>query len=654
MADSPILAIPISVDDSPLDALLEKLAQARESLKDIPMAWGGTGTPDQHPNFVGPPRPSRDTGSAGRVPNPDKGAQSAPKSEFDKFSKASTSSKLSGSSSFIERFRKSSFESEKSWKAINRELEKSFKSMAGLARMSVGLNPLGILGMLGAAGSVAGAAGGAAVAAANNLAGQNLTQRQLNLRPGEEQSFDFNYAKVGGDSGTLRAANTAKLDPQEAQKLQALGIGMDQVQNLGTADLAALMLEKGGQKSNEMGNQAGMYWKQFGLDQLVPMDSAQAAGSYLKQDPDAFTKFHNQEQADIPKFAQQQADQDRATEAKRQLDEALAEASAALDRAFIKLTPEVVLLADKSAAWLDTFSKSGELDKDITLMEDAFKGVAGVFEAAKAELNKLFGLDDKPKPGETHPFELYSTPAGSFMANLIQGAKNIYGAATGAPMSAWETGPGKAIDWGYGGNGGSGGSSGTSDGSPFSKLMDAIKMNESSGINGQTNKQSGAAGLYGISIDNARAMGIDPMDPVASRKAAEQIFGEKYAHFHDFAKAAAAYDGDTHIDADSKKYDGDWLKGAKQETIDYLKKLENQGQGLDLTPAQQAEIDRLTTVKKEIDSPNTAPNAEGNGAGYDFSMPKPVNSQQAPIAIGVNVSAPAGSNTNVSIAGISQ
>lgn len=653
MADSPILAIPISVDDSPLDALLEKLAQARESLKDIPMAWGGTGTPDQHPNFVGPPRPSRDTGSAGKVPNPGKGAQALPKSSFDEAAKASTNPKLSGNSSFIERFRKSSFESEKSWKSINRELEKSFKNMAGLARMSVGLNPLGMLGMLGAAGSVAGAAGGAAVAAANNLAGQNLNQRKLNLKPGEEQSFDANYAKVGGDSSTLRAANTAKLNPQEAIKLQAMGISMDQVHNLDTADLAALMLQKGGETSNRMGDQAGMYWQKFGLDQFVPLENAQASGSYLKQDPDAFTKFHNQEQADIPKFAQQQADQDRATEAKRQLDEALAEASAALDRAFIKLTPEVVLLADKSAAWLDTFSKSGELDKDITLMEDAFKGVAGVFEAAKEELNKLFGLDDKPKPGETHPFELYSTPAGSFMANLIQGAKNIYGAATGT--SQWDAGPGKAIDWGYGGNGGSGGSSGTSDGSPFSKLMDAIKMNESSGVNGQVNKQSGAAGLYGISVDNARAMGIDPMDPVASRKAAEQIFGEKYAHFHDFAKAAAAYDGDTHIDADSKKYNGDWLKGAKQETIDYLKKLENQGQGLDLTPAQQAEIDRLTTVKKEINNPGTAPNGGGNGAGYDFSMPKsPVNSQQAPVQLQVNVSQAPGSNTNVSVSGISQ
>ena len=273
--------------------------------------------------------------------------------------------------------------------------------------------------------------------------------------------------------------------------------------------------------------------------------------------------------------------------------------------------------------------------------------------AGKDELNKLFHLSDKPNPGETHDVELYSAPAGSWQANFAQFGQNAWEhLVNGKPLSEWDYSPSKAIDWGLGGGSGGGGSSTTPQWSPqFNSLLDSIKQNESSGVNGQVNSKVGAAGLYGITPENARAYGIDPMDPVGSRYAAGQIYGKFYSHFHDFAKAAAAYDGDTHIDADSKKYDGDWLRGAKQETINYLKKLEMQGQGLDLTPAQQAEIDRMQTVKKEIDNPGTAPNAGGNG--YNFSLPKaPMNPQMAPIQIGVNVSAPAGSNTSVSIGGL--
>jgi hypothetical protein len=138
------------------------------------------------------------------------------------------------------------------------------------------------------------------------------------------------------------------------------------------------------------------------------------------------------------------------------------------------------------------------------------------------------------------------------------------------------------------------------------RLLDAIADIESGGNPNAVNKKTGAAGMYGIMPANAKTFGIDPTDPVASRAVAQRIYEQFYGKYHDTSKALAAYNGDTHIDADSKKYDGDWLKGAKQETIDYLKKMELRGMDVGLTPSQQAFVDAHTSVK-----------GSGKGGGLD-------------------------------------
>jgi hypothetical protein len=236
------------------------------------------------------------------------------------------------------------------------------------------------------------------------------------------------------------------------------------------------------------------------------------------------------------------------------------------------------------------------------------------------------------------------------------------------------------------------------------KLLNALEQNESSGVNGQTNAKTGAAGLFGITPGNYKAAGVDPMDPVASRALAKKILDGFVSQFDgDIAKAVAAYDGDTHVAADSKKFAGHWVKGATQETIDYLKKTELQGFDLGLSPEDQAYIDAHTKVKggakakaaatqdNTIDGFQMVPyddaspaagaataagdkgviasymdrlhqgfgmigSALREGGGSQFAMPapaQPVNqNQQAPVAVNVTLIQPAGSNQFISMGGI--
>jgi hypothetical protein len=668
VADVPILKVPVSIDEEgSVDEFLKKLQAARDSLKDISPAWGGLAPLPANP-FVPPAQGGGASAGAsgGSGGSAGKGAQPGSTSNFEQAAQASKDPHLSGQSSFIERFRKSSFESEKAWHLIVRDMEKAFKGLSGLSRMSVGLNPLGMLGAFGAVGAASASVGAAVIGADNSLAHQNLTQRQLGLKPGEEQSFLANYAKIGLDESNLASANAAKNSPMDAVKLQALNISMDQVKSLDTADLAALIAQKSGELYNKYGDQTGMYIQRMGLDEFTSVPAAQTAGSYLKDDPDAFRKMYQQEQADIPKFAQSQKDEDAATEAKRQLDEALMQDEAALDRAFLKLNPFVLDAANATAKWLDAFSHSDELGTDIKDLGDAFRGAVGDIESARDELNKLFGLTDKPK-GETHSFELYSTPAGSFMANMIQGAKNAWGFATGKPLSQWETGPGRAIDWGYGG-----GSGASADGSGFTPdpnrsavqaaleakyqepkgILGAVEEIESSGGKRNVNPKNPAVlGPYQFDEPTAKQYGItNRMNELQSEIGAARKLHDLYGKYHDWNAAIASYDGFGGLDADMAKYGADWQSHINEfqksgETPSYLAKMRAQGVDLDDQAANRAEASRYYKSPAAADGGQTNPT-------YNFALPKrEANPQMAPVALNLNVYKTPGSDVNVSVGG---
>ena len=641
MADQPILKVPVTVDEEgSVDAFLAKLAQAREALKDIPMQWGGHGPSSATPASQGG---GPNAGIVSKAPG--KGAQPAPKTVFDQFKDASNDPKASGSSSFIGRFQKASVFIRQDWQKISKEIELSTKGLTGLTRASLNLGGAGgLFGLLGAGGVLGGLVAGVGAASINAAAGlsdQNRVNRMLGVKSGESQAFE----NVFGNSVGLHPdylGNIADLQSDQNQwyKLQRLGISQTDIQG---KDPAELGIEAAQKAADIYSLHGGTYAANMGVYDVVPQASVRAEASLT---PDQRDSQYTDYQAAKSKLAVDQDVLDKSTKAITAWDNAIDHIKQEFDIALEPLAPKFTELGDKVGDVIHTFAESGQLQRDVEAIDH------GLVEFGKGIVwinDKLLWLEHIRAGNITHTDAEKQAQQTAENDKKWLDSDHKFGTLTHDPNAGfWPWDKKQPDDTTSSGGGGTG----ASDGSPYSKLMDAIKMNESSGINGQTNKQSGAAGLYGISVDNARAMGIDPMDPVASRKAAEHIYGKFYEHFHDFAKAAAAYDGDTHIDEDSKKYDGDWLKGAKPETINYLKKLELQGQGLDLTPAQQAEIDRLTTVKKEIDSPQTAPNAAGTGGGYDFSMPRPaMNPQMAPINFGVTVSAPAGSNVGVIVGG---
>lgn len=129
------------------------------------------------------------------------------------------------------------------------------------------------------------------------------------------------------------------------------------------------------------------------------------------------------------------------------------------------------------------------------------------------------------------------------------------------------------------------------------RVLDAIRQNESSGKPGAVNPVTGAAGLYGLMPANAK--GIDVDDPVAARKAAGKVLDEQLKAFNgDYGRALSAYDGDTHVREDDKKYGGKYWLGMKPETVNYLERIEKQGIDLGLPPEEQAWLDAHTTDKK--------------------------------------------------------
>lgn len=578
VADTPVLKIP--VDSKEWDAFCDKFMAYQKTLADQPDEWAKTNS------------------QVKQVGRSFDHVQDA----FDQMVKAATNPKFSDKSSgTFSRFEKSSKTTAGYWHTMSRDLEKSSKSFENFVRS--GLKWDGLLrgaGMLGAGFGLAGAAVGAASKAADDLAGMNKTNRMFGLKPGQAGAFENSFGPAGGDAALIQKLARAKSDTSKWGALNAAGITTDEITSKDPEALAEELMQTAGQKFKSLGINGSNWANQTGVSDFMDPDQLRLAGSY---DSNWYGQAHDRYQTELPKYAADQATLDEGTKAKQDFDKAWAELDLSFDKAAAKLMPDIAKFVDEAADWVSAFADSKDFSNDVDMFKGAVKDIADDADSLSKTLNKLFGLNDKTAPPGQNPF--YNAPEGSFAANLVQGAKNVWGFVNGKPLNQWDAGPGPAIGMGSGGTGGG------NDGSPYSKLMDAIEQNESSGINGQTNAKTGAAGLYGISVDNAKALGIDPMDPVESRKAAEKIYGSFYAQYHDFAKAAAAYDGDTHIDADQQKY-GDWLKGAKPETINYLKKLEMQGQGLDLTADQQAYIDAHATVKA-----NAVARAKGKGDQID-------------------------------------
>lgn len=577
MADSAILKLPIDSED--FDALLKKVEDFKKDLAELPDAWRAQ---DEGVKLL--------SSSFEMASN-----------HFNQIREAANDTKLTGQSSFISRFEKSSDKAEKSWGKMTKWISDSNKNLTGIARLAIISGSRG--GLFGAAaGGVLGLGGvlvGGTVAAAGSLAGQNAEMRALGLKPGEQGAFETEYAKYLGSSeaadSLLQTSAEAKRNPVAAQPLNALGISNADVNKLSTTELAQLITEKIGPAFNahNQNGQGGMWMQSIGLSKLIDPETAQRAGTYGQSD---FEKTREEFAALVQQLALNKEAYDKATEALKKFVAALKEDETSILAAFTPLLDPLSTLAKEFSDTVVAFAKSGELEADIDATISAFEDVAGAVADAKDKLNELFGLGDKPKPGETHDIELYSAPAGSWQANFLQAGKNIWDfAVNGKPASQLDTGPGKAIDWGIGGGASTGSGTG---GFNEDKVMAAIRMNESSGNDHASNPVTGASGAFGLMPATAKQYGVDPMDPVASRGAAVKVFeGFLKTYKGNLAKALAAYDGDTHIDADADKFGGQWLKGAKPETINYLSRIEKQGIDLHLSKQDQAYIDAHASGK---------------------------------------------------------
>jgi hypothetical protein len=122
-----------------------------------------------------------------------------------------------------------------------------------------------------------------------------------------------------------------------------------------------------------------------------------------------------------------------------------------------------------------------------------------------------------------------------------------------------------------------------------------------------------------------------------------------HTQYGDWEKAIAGYDGDTHVNADADKFGGDWKKGARPETTDYLSFLKSHGVDLDDQAANRAEASKHYKTAADADG------GQASQGGYGFTLPRQaVQPAMTPLAVKVDVSSPAGSNTTVSVGGITQ
>jgi hypothetical protein len=678
VADKPILKLPVDSED--FDALLKKIENFKKDLGELPEAWAKQ---DEGVKLL--------SSSFEMASN-----------HFNKIKQDANDTKLTGNSSFISRFEKSSDKAEKSWGKMTKWISDSQKNLTGIARMAIISSSRG--GLFGAAaGGVLGLGGvivGGTVAAAGALADQNIRMRGLGLRPGEESAFTTEYAKYAGGedaaSGVLDTAAAAKRNPVFAQPLNAIGISNAEVNKMTTTELAQAMMEKIGPAFNAH-NQNGMgelWMKNTGLSQLLNPETAQRAGTYGQSD---FAQTREEFATLNKQLALNQDAYDKGTEALKRFVAALKEDETSILQAFTPLLDPLSTLAKEFSDAVVAFAKSGELMDDVDAIGTAFKELSSAAEWVSDKLNDLFGFKGKPEDKDAPDFHLEKGGVG---ARLWWGITHPFTDTT--HMTDDEKAPGADYNWMWHNKGGpknapvgTGGNYYDVEkkyGLPQGLLEDINHIEDASGNPQAENPITHAKGNFQLMPDTAKRFGVDPTDTKASADAAGQIMRENLKKYNgDLAKAIAAYDGDTHIDADTVKYNGDWLKGAKPETLAYLKKM--QGMGMDLgthvqdmkeakgdyarSKAYQSQVandqagnapqmpgvtdhilSELSSVIKHLDTTVTSIFREGGGSAYrspDSRTAQRIDHQgNQSMRLKVDVITPPGTNVNVTNGGTAQ
>ncbi|MFM0135668.1 transglycosylase SLT domain-containing protein [Caballeronia grimmiae] len=647
MADSgghPI--IKIDVDTEQFDGFAQKWQQYRQTLEEQPVQWRAVNS---------------------EVTELATGFEAAA-NEFNKIERAAASRSLTAGVHVIET---SAERTRKSWTTISREIEKSAKGLSGIARMSLSLGSLNRLpGIFGAAGGVLAAGFGMAEKASDDLAAQNKANRALGLKPGEEQAFDVDYAKAGGDSALLAKIANAKSDPREWRYLMAAGISADDIKNKGTPDLAAEFLEKAGAAFKAQGPNAGMWADAVGLTHITDTNALRLASTY---GPTDYAEMRDKYRADVPRLAVQQSTLDDASKAKADFDAGWAQLKTEFLRAGAALIPMATKLTHSAAEMMDAFDKWGgvgkvatEVGKDLTLLGEAADPFIQVLSNGLKAIAPL--LPSVGKPGDK---------ADDYVSGVIKDAPGVLLDSKrwkalrdgfehptilkgqDAPAAHWDwkhpfgvlrhddapkfvADPNRAehikqLEQRYG----------LPDG-----LLDRMEYKESSygkHLRGPVLKDGQQAkGPMQFLDATAKRYGLsNPDNEADSLDASARYLSDLKTQYHDVRKAVAAYNG-----ARFNASDANWEQNIPSETKDYLAYTLPNKQSAPTGDFWARALGTLPTTREEeaerqhqrqLELVRAATPRVGYGGG-----------PQSPFNINVNVSTPPGSNTAITAGGLPQ
>jgi hypothetical protein len=581
VADKPIIKIPVDTEE--WDKFIDSYQNYNNLLEKQGDAWAGTnkGIRQQKTAF-----------------------DDVDKSFSDLVNKAQNP-KFSGPNGSFVKVTKSSKETEKSWRNIARDMEKSSKSMMGIARS--GLSVQSIAGLFGMAGTVATGLFAGNVSANNSFADQNILNRKLNLKPGEEKAFSTVYEKAGGDTALLAKLAAAQADPSQWRYLQAAGISIDDIKSKGTEALGEEFLQKVGNKVNELGpQQFGMWAQSQGVTNFGDVNSLRLAGSYKDAD---YAGMHQQTAQLIPQLAAKQKTLDEATAAKQQLEEALARDTLEFDKALIKLNPLILTMTGEATKWITAFAESDELKTDINNIETAFDKLAKAGNWLADKLDALFGTGDKDDPAKGHDAHIDKD---GLLANLIAAAQHPidYFSGKDRSTSGWDIDiPGigtKAWNAPDNVNPSTGNAS-------MDALLDATKEVESHGkanaVGPVTKEGWTAKGAYQFSpADLDRYNVADPFDQKAERGGAARKYADLAKEYKgNIMEMEAAYNwGEGNLNTFLKDHHGNFDVASLPPGVqDYLEKMNKalvkEDAGTKAAVAADAKVSAAAKSKADID-----------------------------------------------------
>jgi Transglycosylase SLT domain len=639
VSDTPI--IKIEIDQSEWDDFQAKWSAYKDDLEKQPSAWEGVnhgvgGLKDNFEKVLG---------------------------DFENIAALSTSSKLSGQSSFISGFAKSSTASEKSWGKISKDIATSHRNLTGIAQMGIKLGAFGT-GLLGAAAGGAAALYGGVVASAADLAGQNASNRQLGLAPGEEKAFENDYQKMGGSRDLLARIAQAKTDPRMWTGLITAGVPIQDIQSKSPTEIAAEFLEGAGKRMKDAGPVGAAIASANRMTDFADVLTLQQASTYGHED---YQKTHNDFQADVPRLALQQQKLDEATAAKAKFDTAADEAKTAIEGALVQLAPELTRLTLEFADVVKAFSQSGDLQRDIDGAIGAFEKVEAAGDWVAGKLNKLFGGDDSK---DTKPRADVTLKGGSFAAKATTWANDTLDALNGHPHAPSDSSHDLHYQWLWDKQSTTAADkpNGLSEldkanGLPPGLLNNVERQESSNGRNvgSNTNDSAGPAGPFQLTKATADRLGVkDRMSEQEAGAGASKYLAQLIRRYSgDTAAGLAAYDGFVGLDADIARYGNKWQDHLSEfgppkavaETQKYLRDMQANGTDLRYTGDDNQQF-IAQELAKRMKSLRAAPSSTATQSGGPvFHMPTKSNYLTLPIT-NIHVTVPAGSSVHTSLGGL--